>query len=62
MPIVIEFYIEPPWAEGRKVCSNSPGHMTNMAAMPVHNEPPHLDLGCLQIQSFSFIGVLYVNI
>ena len=37
-PIFTNFYIEPPWAEGRKVCSNSPSHMTNMAAMPVHGE------------------------
>ena len=37
-PIVTNFYIEPFWAEGRKVCSNSPGHMTNMAAMPVQGK------------------------
>ena len=34
MPIVTKFYIEPPRAQGRKVCSNSPGHMTKRAAMP----------------------------
>ena len=37
-PIVTNFYIERPWAEGRKVCSNSPGHMTKMAAMPIHGK------------------------
>ena len=34
---VTKFHMKPPWAEGRKVCSNSPlGHMSNMAAMPVN--------------------------
>ena len=37
-PIVTKFHTEPPWAEGSKVCSNSPGHMTNMVAMPVYGE------------------------
>ena len=37
-PIVTNIDIERPWAEGRKVCSNSPDHMTNMAAMPIHGE------------------------
>ena len=36
--IVTKFDIEPPWAEGTKLCSDSPGHMTNMAAMPVHGK------------------------
>ena len=35
-PIVTKFHIELSWADGRKVCTNRPGHMTNMAAMPVH--------------------------
>ena len=29
------FHVEPPWDGGMKVCSNGPGHMTNMAAMPI---------------------------
>ena len=37
-PVVTKFHIELPLAERRKVCSNSPGHMTNMAAMPVHGK------------------------
>ena len=37
-PIVTKFHIEPPWAEGRKVSSNSPDHMTVMAVMPVHGK------------------------
>ena len=30
-----KFHVEPPWDEGMKDCSNGPGHMTNMAAMPI---------------------------
>ena len=26
----------PPWDGGTKVCSNGPGHMTKMAAMPIY--------------------------
>ena len=37
-PIVTKFHMEPPKTEGRKVCSKSPGHMINMAAMPVHEK------------------------
>ena len=29
--------MEPPCDRGTKVCSNGPGHMTNMAAMPIFN-------------------------
>ena len=34
-PIKAKFYVEPPWEGGRKVYINGPGHMTNMAAMPI---------------------------
>ena len=34
-PIKVKFHKEPPWGGGTKVCSNSPGHMTKMAAMPI---------------------------
>ena len=37
-PVVTNFYKERPWAEGRKICSNSPGHMTKMATMPIHGK------------------------
>ena len=30
-PIEAKFYLYPPWDGGTKVCSNGPGHMTNMA-------------------------------
>ena len=37
-PIVRKFHTELPWVGGRKICSNNPGHMTNMASMPVHGK------------------------
>ena len=33
-----KFHIEPPWAEGRKGCSNSHGHMNSLAAMSTHGK------------------------
>ena len=30
--------MEPPWDGGTKVCSNGPGHMTKMAAMPIYSK------------------------
>ena len=30
--------MEPPWDGGMKVYSNGPGHMTNMAAMPIYGK------------------------
>ena len=29
------FHVEPPWDGETKACSNDPGHMTNMATMPI---------------------------
>ena len=37
-PIEVKFYMEPPWDGGTKVCSNGPGHMTKMAAMPIYGK------------------------
>ena len=37
-PIVTRFHIEPPWAEGSKVCSNNPGYITNMAIMSIRGK------------------------
>ena len=34
-PIEAKLYVEPPWDEGTKACSNCLGHMTKMATMPV---------------------------
>ena len=36
--IAAKFHMEPPWDGGTKVCSNSPGHMTKMAAMPIYGK------------------------
>ena len=30
--------LKPPWDGGTKVCSNSPGHMTKMADMPIYGK------------------------
>ena len=32
--------METPWDAGTKVYSNSPGHMTKMAAMPIYGKTP----------------------
>ena len=37
-PIEAKFHVEPPWDGGTKGYSNSPGHMTKMAAMPIHGK------------------------
>ena len=30
--------MDPPWDGGTKVCSNGPGHMNKMAAMPINGK------------------------
>ena len=37
-PIEAKFHVEPPWNRGKKASSNGPGHMTKMAAMPIHGK------------------------
>ena len=37
-PIKAKFYVEPLWEGGTKVYINGPGHMTNMAAMPIYGK------------------------
>ena len=37
-PIEAKFHMEPPWDRGTKVCSNGPGHLTKMAAMPIYGK------------------------
>ena len=37
-PIEVKFHIELLWDGGTKVCSNGPGHMTKMAAMPIYGK------------------------
>ena len=35
-PIKVKFHTELLWDRGTNICSNGPGHMTNMAAMPIY--------------------------
>ena len=37
-PIVTKSYLEPPGAEGTKICSNYPGRMNNMATTPIYGK------------------------
>ena len=37
-PIKAKLYVQPPWEGGTKVYINSPGHITNIAAMPVYGK------------------------
>ena len=33
-----KFHLKPSWDRGMKECSNNPGHMTNLAAMPIYGK------------------------
>ena len=37
-PIKVKFHMELLWDGGTKVCSNVPGHMTEMATMPIYGK------------------------
>ena len=37
-PIEAKFHMEPPWDGVTKVCTNDPGHMTKLAAMPIYSK------------------------
>ena len=37
-PIEAKFYVEPQWDQKMKVYSNGPGHMTNIATMPIYGK------------------------
>ena len=37
-PIEAKFHLESPWDGGTKVCSNGPGLMTKMAAIPIYGK------------------------
>ena len=37
-PVEAKFHVEPPWDGSTKVCSNGPGHMTNMATMLIYGK------------------------
>ena len=38
MLIEAKFHVEPHCDRGTKICSNGPGHMTKMAAMPIYGK------------------------
>ena len=42
MQIKAKFHMESPWDGGTKVCSNGPGHMTKMAAVPIYGKKKKL--------------------
>ena len=35
-PIEAKFHVEPPWDGETTICSNGPGHMTNLAIMTIY--------------------------
>ena len=37
-PIETKFHMEPPWDGATEIYSNGPGHMTNMAVMPIYGK------------------------
>ena len=39
-PIKARFQMEPQWGRGTEVCSNDPGHVTKMVAMPIYGKNP----------------------
>ena len=39
-PIELKFHMETPRDAGTTGCSNGPGHMTKMAAMPIYGKNP----------------------
>ena len=36
--IEAKFHMEPPWDGETKICSNGPGHMTNMATITIYGK------------------------
>ena len=38
MPIEVKFHVAPQWNGRTNICSNGPGHMTKMAAMPTYGK------------------------
>ena len=39
-PVEAKFHLEHPWDGKMKDCTNGPGHMTNVAAMPIYDNLP----------------------
>ena len=40
VPIKAKFHMEPQWDGRMKVCSNDPGHVTKMVAIPIYGKNP----------------------
>ena len=57
--IEAKFHVEPPWDGGTKVCSNGPGHMTNMAAMPIYVKNTQNSENLLQNQKVGDLETWY---
>ena len=38
MPIEAKFHVKAQWDRRTKICSNGPGHLTKMAAMPIYGK------------------------
>ena len=51
--------METPYDGGTKVCSNVPGHVTRMAAMPIYGKKTFKNL-LLQNQKADDLGTWYV--
>ena len=47
-PIEAKFHVELPWDGGTKICSNGPGHMTNMAVMPIYGKTLNIFSGIIR--------------
>ena len=58
-PIKLKFHVETPYDAGTKICSNGPGHMTKMVAMPIYGKKTFKNL-LLQNQKADDLGTWYV--
>ena len=38
VPIDVKFHMKPLWDRRTKVCSNGPGHMTSVTAVPIYGK------------------------
>ena len=59
-PIETKFHMEPPWEGGTKVCSNSPGHMTKMATMPIYGKTLKIFFGTKRPMTLKFCMLHWV--
>ena len=52
--------METPYGRGKKVCLNGPGHLTNLATMPIYGKSPMKTV--LQNQRDNDLGTWYVAV